>query len=112
MTITLRDRAKVGRTQFTAVILMPAPDGYPDTVASKVFIGRNAARTKAIAWAEKQMRARAESAANIYEQMWEPTEGYDHEYGRVLDATTIDIASCYGWRDNAGIVTWDGWEPA
>jgi hypothetical protein len=111
MTITLRDRAKVGRTQFTAVITTPQPDGYPETVASKTFLGKDAARSKAIAWAEKQMRARAESSANVHEQTWEPTEGYDHEYGRVLDADTNDVASRYGWRDNAGTVTWDEWEP-
>jgi hypothetical protein len=112
MTVTLRDRAKVGRTQFLAVILAPQADGYPDTVASKAFLGGDAARAKAVAWAGKQMRAYADSAANVYEQTWEPTEGYDHEYGRVLDADTVNVASCYGWRDNAGTVTWDEWEPA
>lgn len=111
MAITLRDRAKVGQTQFTAVIVMGQPDGYPERVASKAFLGKGAARRKAIAWAEGQMRARVESAANVYEQTWEPIEGYDQEYGRVLDAEAVDVSSCYGWRDDAGRVSWDIWEP-
>jgi hypothetical protein len=104
MSITTKDRAKVGTTTYMVSVVKWIVDDYPTVLQSTEVPTLDEAK----AWAEAHRGVC--DHANIEKGTYQPDDFDDDEYGVILDASweRDEEFACYGyWADSTSPVAWD-----